>query len=144
MLRHHLPHSACSTGMVKLVLPCLGARRPRPVRIDIAILARWNVTGTRSRCPARGAGARRRSSPGSAGLIAPRRAADRLKTLEFRMAECQRLGASGPGMGGAERLRPRPGFEVGGRLPDRVGRVEDMVVPLGPTEKIKAHEARHR
>jgi hypothetical protein len=80
----------------------------------------------------------RRNSAGSGGLIPPR-VLDRLKdleALELGMAEIERLVGAGVAVGGAKMLRLRPGGEGVFARPDRVRRIEHVIVALsGPRNR---------
>src|SRR4051794_17911344 len=73
---------------------------------------------------------------GRARLLA-RDGLDRLESLELRVPEIERLRRRHPAMGLAELLGPGPGLEIGLRAPDRVRRVEDVVLVLGPAQQLE-------
>ena len=57
------------------------------------------------------------------------------------MAEIGAFGGAGLGVGLAEGLRFGPGVKDGGRVPDRVGGVERVVVVGGAAQEVKFAEA---
>jgi len=59
------------------------------------------------------------------------------------MAEIGAFGGAGLGVGLAEGLRFGPGVKDGGRVPDRVGGVERVVVVGGAAQEVKFAEAGH-
>src|SRR5262249_45310559 len=67
----------------------------------------------------------------------------RLKAFELRMTEIERLVATCLRMRGAERLRSGPRFKGGTVLPNRVRRIQRVVVQFRPPEKVEFREARH-
>src|SRR5829696_6171012 len=62
---------------------------------------------------------------------------DRIEPLEHWVPGEQRLPLTRIAMGEAEGLRLRPGLEIPGALPDRVGGVEHMVLALRPLEEVE-------
>jgi hypothetical protein len=66
------------------------------------------------------------------------------KSFELGMPEIKRsIRAARVLMGRAKRVRARPRFERGAIRPDRVTRVEDVIVALGALEQMKFDEAGH-
>src|SRR5579863_5380007 len=68
---------------------------------------------------------------------------DDLEAFEFGVAEIQAAVAAGVTVGAAERLRPRPGLEVGLAVPDRVRRIQYVVVVFWASQQVECGEARN-
>src|ERR1700754_2474340 len=68
---------------------------------------------------------------------------NRLKPLELRMTEIERLVVAGSRMCGPERLRFGPRLEGGAVFPDRMRCVQRVVFGFGTSEQVKLHKARH-
>jgi len=67
---------------------------------------------------------------------------ENFEALEFGMAEIEWLVGTGSVVRTAERFRPSPRLEVGPAMPDRVRRIEDVILPVWATQKVKGDEAR--
>jgi len=79
----------------------------------------------------------------SAGLLPRVRILDRLKdleALELGMAEIERLVGAGVPMGRAKMFGLRPGGEGVFVRPDRVRRIEHVIVALRPAQKMEFEE----
>src|SRR5690606_1254575 len=71
---------------------------------------------------------------------------DDVEAFEMRAGKVFDLGTvriAGPGMGGAELVGLRPGLEMLGGLPDRVGSVKGVIFGLGALQHVKLDIARH-
>src|SRR4051812_46820649 len=66
---------------------------------------------------------------------------DDVEALEFRMAEIEFPVVPGVGVRPAERLGSRPGLEVAAAPPDRVRRIEHVVVVRRSAQQVERHEA---
>ena len=58
------------------------------------------------------------------------------------MAEIEWLVGTGSVVRTAERFRPGPRLEVGPTMPDRVRRIEGVILPVWATQKVKGDEPR--
>src|SRR5436190_24061264 len=112
--------------------PCAAAPRPRSRRRDFRPCA---PSVRQARCSAF-------SSLCRSGLAL---ALDHLKTLEFGMAEIEAFASLvvGAGMGTAEFVRTRPGFECRLVDPGGVRRIQRVVVGNRSLEQVELDEARH-
>src|SRR5271166_2047957 len=68
---------------------------------------------------------------------------NRLKTLELGMADIERLVGAGVTMGGAKMFGLRPGGEGVFARPDRVRRIEHVIVALRPAQEMELEEPGH-
>ncbi len=111
-------------------------------RVSPGFAPAWDATGERLRGPRFEDQDRQINRWAEPALLRLDRL-DRLETLEFRMPQIERPVGAGAGMGGAERLRARPGLELRARAPDRVRGVEHMVLRRRTAQQVKLDETRN-
>src|ERR1700679_2296332 len=68
---------------------------------------------------------------------------DDLKAFKLGVTQVERLVAAGTAMRLAEGVRGGPGLEGRFVTPDRVGGIQDVIVPNRSTQQVEGHEARH-